>query len=285
MQAIEFQNVGFSYVSGDENGRTDKTEVLKELDFAVEKGSFVALLGRNGSGKSTLARLVNGLLKPTTGKVFVFGMDTSDKKNLFEIRKKAGMVFQNPDNQQIASIVEDDIAFGPENIGMKREEIGAAIDFALKATDMEKYRHAEAAKLSGGQKQRVAIAGAIAIGPEILILDESTSMLDPKGRKEVMAVARMLNKEKAMTVIDITHYMDEAAEADYVYVLDGGKIRIQGKPEEVFARKSELRECGLELPRPALIGEKLRMAGVPLSSGILNAEALSEELCKSLANI
>lgn len=285
MQAIEFQNVGFSYVSGDENGRTDKTEVLKGLNFAVEKGSFVALLGRNGSGKSTLARLVNGLLKPTTGKVFVFGMDTSDKKNLFEIRKKAGMVFQNPDNQQIASIVEDDIAFGPENIGMKREEIGAAIDFALKATDMEKYRHAEAAKLSGGQKQRVAIAGAIAIGPEILILDESTSMLDPKGRKEVMAVARMLNKEKAMTVIDITHYMDEAAEADYVYVLDGGKIRIQGKPEEVFARKTELRECGLELPRPALIAEKLRMAGVPLSSGILNAEALSEELCKSLANI
>lgn len=285
MQAIEFQNVRFFYASNEENGRVIKTAVLNDLDFTVEQGSFVALLGRNGSGKSTLARLVNGLLKPTTGKVFVFGMDTSDKKNLFEIRKKAGIVFQNPDNQQIASIVEDDIAFGPENIGMKREEIGAAIDFALKATDMEKYRHAEAAKLSGGQKQRVAIAGAIAIGPEILILDESTSMLDPKGRKEVMAVARMLNKEKGMTVIDITHYMDEAAEADYVYVLDGGKIRIQGKPEEVFARKTELRECGLELPRPALIAEKLRMAGVPLSSGILNAEALSEELCKSLANI
>lgn len=285
MQAIEFQNVRFFYASNEENGRVIKTVVLNDLDFTVEQGSFVALLGRNGSGKSTLARLVNGLLKPTTGKVFVFGMDTSDKKNLFEIRKKAGMVFQNPDNQQIASIVEDDIAFGPENVGMKREEIGAAIDFALKATDMEKYRHAEAAKLSGGQKQRVAIAGAIAIGPEILILDESTSMLDPKGRKEVMAVARMLNKEKAMTVIDITHYMDEAAEADYVYVLDGGKIRIQGKPEEVFARKTELRECGLELPRPALIAEKLRMAGVPLSSGILDAEALSEELCKSLANI
>lgn len=285
MQAIEFQNVRFFYASNEENGRVIKTAVLNDLDFTVEQGSFVALLGRNGSGKSTLARLVNGLLKPTTGKVIVFGMDTSDKKKLFEIRKKAGMVFQNPDNQQIASIVEDDIAFGPENIGMKREEIGAAIDFALKATDMEKYRHAEAAKLSGGQKQRVAIAGAIAIGPEILILDESTSMLDPKGRKEVMAVARMLNKEKGMTVIDITHYMDEASEADYVYVLDGGKIRIQGKPEEVFARKTELRECGLELPRPALIAEKLRMAGVPLSSGILNAEALSEELCKSLANI
>lgn len=285
MQAIEFQNVRFFYASNEENGRVIKTVVLNDLDFTVEQGSFVALLGRNGSGKSTLARLVNGLLKPTSGKVIVFGMDTSGKKNLFEIRKKAGMVFQNPDNQQIASIVEDDIAFGPENIGMKREEIGAAIDFALKATDMEKYRHAEAAKLSGGQKQRVAIAGAIAIGPEILILDESTSMLDPKGRKEVMAVARMLNKEKGMTVIDITHYMDEAAEADYVYVLDGGKIRIQGKPEEVFARKTELRECGLELPRPALIAEKLRMAGVPLSSGILNAEALSEELCKSLANI
>lgn len=282
MYAIEFQNVGFYYSSTDENDVRRKNYVLEGLDFAVEKGAFVALLGRNGSGKSTLARLVNGLLKPTAGKVFVFGLDTSEKSNLFEIRKKAGMIFQNPDNQQIASIVEDDIAFGPENVAMPREKIAAAIDGALKATDMEKFRKSEVAKLSGGQKQRVAIAGAIAIEPEILIMDESTSMLDPKGRREVMEVARTLNKEKGMTVIDITHYMDEAAEADCVYVLDNGRIRLKGTPKEVFEKKEILRACGLELPRPALIAEKLRRAGVPLSPDILDTEKLAEELCKSL---
>lgn len=282
MYAIEFQNVGFYYSSTDENDVRRKNYVLEGLDFAVEKGAFVALLGRNGSGKSTLARLVNGLLKPTAGKVFVFGLDTAEKSNLFEIRKKAGMIFQNPDNQQIASIVEDDIAFGPENVAMPREKIAAAIDGALKATDMEKFRKSEVAKLSGGQKQRVAIAGAIAIEPEILIMDESTSMLDPKGRREVMEVARTLNKEKGMTVIDITHYMDEAAEADCVYVLDNGRIRLKGTPKEVFEKKEILRACGLELPRAALIAEKLRHAGVPLSPDILDAEKLAEELCKSL---
>ncbi len=282
MQAIEFQNVGFFYRSDEENGETKKNEVLRGLNFTVEKGSFVALLGRNGSGKSTLAKLINGLLVPSSGKVSVFGLDTADKKNLFEIRKKAGMVFQNPDNQQIASIVEDDVAFGPENVAMPREQIKISIDAALKATDMEKYRYSEVAKLSGGQKQRVAVAGAIAIESEILIMDESTSMLDPKGRKEVMDVIKTLNEEKGMTVIDITHYMDEAAEADYVYVLDGGSIRLHGTPEEVFAKKEVLRACGLELPRAALIAEKLRRAGVPLSSSILDNESLAEELCESL---
>lgn len=285
MQAIEFEKVVFCYASGDENGKTKKTEVLKGLDLSVEKGAFVALLGKNGSGKSTLARLVNGLLKPTSGKVTVLGLDTSEKSNLFEIRKKAGMVFQNPDNQQIASIVEDDVAFGPENIGMPREKIKEAIDKALKATDTEKFRKAEAARLSGGQKQRVAIAGAIAIEPEILILDESTSMLDPKGRREVMQVVRDLNRNNGMTVIDITHYMDEAVEADCIYVLDGGSVRLKGTPNEVFAQKDILRECGLELPRPALIAEKLRSAGVPLSPLILDAESLSEELCALLRKI
>ena len=285
MQAIEFQDVRFFYTTTADNGLPIKTVVLNELNLSVEKGSFVALLGRNGSGKSTLAKLINGLLQPKLGKVFVFGFDTSEKKNLFEIRKKAGMVFQNPDNQQIASIVEDDIAFGPENIGMPREKIKEAIDMALKATDMEKFRKAEAAKLSGGQKQRIAIAGAIAIEPEILIMDESTSMLDPKGRKEVMEVVRTLNEEKGMTVIDITHYMDEAAEADYVYVLDGGSIRLRGTPEEVFAEKETLRNCGLELPRPALIAEKLRRAGVPLSPSVMDEKSLSEELCGLLRKI
>ena len=284
MYAIEFQNVGFYYSSTDENDVRRKNYVLEGLDFAVEKGAFVALLGRNGSGKSTLARLVHGLLKPAAGKVSVFGLDTADKNNLFEIRKKAGMIFQNPDNQQIASIVEDDIAFGPENIAMPRGKIAAAIDAALKATDMEKFRKSEVAKLSGGQKQRVAIAGAIAIEPEILIMDESTSMLDPKGRREVMEVARTLNKEKGMTVIDITHYMDEAAEADYVYVLDARTTRLKATPQEVFDKKEVLRACGLELPRAALIAEKLRRAGVPLSPDILDTEKLAEELCESLRN-
>lgn len=278
MQAIEFKNVIFSYRSGD-GDQAEITEVLKSINFSVEKGRFIALLGKNGSGKSTAARLINGLLKPVSGTVTVLGKDVSDKNNLFEVRKSVGMVFQNPDNQQIASIVEDDVAFGPENIGMPREEIGRAIDFALKVTDMEKFRHSEAAKLSGGQKQRVAIAGAIAIYPEILILDESTSMLDPKGRREVMEVVKTLNKERGMTVIDITHYMDESAEADEIYVLSDGVIKLRGTPDEVFSKIETLRSAGLELPRAAVLAEKLRKAGVPVSYGVYDADKLTEELC------
>lgn len=278
MQAIEFKNVIFSYRSGD-GDQAEITEVLKSINFSVEKGRFIALLGKNGSGKSTAARLINGLLKPVSGTVTVLGKDVSDKNNLFEVRKSVGMVFQNPDNQQIASIVEDDVAFGPENIGMPREEIGRAIDFALKVTDMEKFRHSEAAKLSGGQKQRVAIAGAIAIYPEILILDESTSMLDPKGRREVMEVVKTLNKERGMTVIDITHYMDEAAEADEIYVLSDGVIKLRGTPDEVFSKPETLHSAGLELPRAAVLAEKLRKAGVPVSYGVYDADKLTEELC------
>ena len=278
MQAIEFKNVIFSYRSGD-GDQAEITEVLKNINFSVEKGRFIALLGKNGSGKSTAARLINGLLKPVSGTVTVLGKDVSDKNNLFEVRKSVGMVFQNPDNQQIASIVEDDVAFGPENIGMPREEIGRAIDFALKVTDMEKFRHSEAAKLSGGQKQRVAIAGAIAIYPEILILDESTSMLDPKGRREVMEVVKTLNKERGMTVIDITHYMDEAAEADEIYVLADGVIKLRGTPDEVFSKIETLRSAGLELPRAAVLAEKLRKADVPVPYGVYDADKLTEELC------
>lgn len=284
MQAIEFKNVIFSYRSGD-GDQAEITEVLKSIDFSVEKGRFIALLGKNGSGKSTAARLINGLLKPVSGTVTVLGKDVSDKNNLFEVRKSVGMVFQNPDNQQIASIVEDDVAFGPENIGMPREEIGRAIDFSLKVTDMEKFRHSEAAKLSGGQKQRVAIAGAIAIYPEILILDESTSMLDPKGRREVMEVVKTLNKERGMTVIDITHYMDEAAEADEIYVLSDGVIKLRGTPDEVFSKIETLRSAGLELPRAAVLAEKLRKAGVPVSYGVYDADKLTEELCGLLRKV
>ena len=281
MQAIEFKNVIFSYRSGD-GDQAEITEVLKNINFSVEKGRFIALLGKNGSGKSTAARLINGLLKPVSGTVTVLGKDVSDKNNLFDVRKSVGMVFQNPDNQQIASIVEDDVAFGPENIGMPSEEIGRAIDFALKVTDMEKFRHSEAAKLSGGQKQRDAITGAIAIYPEILILDESTSMLDPKGRREVMEVVKTLNKERGMTVIDITHYMDEAAEADEIYVLSDGVIKLRGTPDEVFSKIETLRSAGLELPRAAVLAEKLRKAGVPVPYGVYDADKLTEELCRLL---
>lgn len=282
MQAIEFTNVSFEY-GGLENEKGH--EVLKNFNLTIEKGSFVALLGRNGSGKSTCAKLINGLLTPTEGTVKVFGMDTSEKSNLFEIRKRAGMVFQNPDNQQIASIVEDDIAFGPENIGLPREEIKERIDYALKVTDTEKFRDAQVSRLSGGQKQRVAIAGAIAISPDILILDESTSMLDPKGRKEVMEVVRTLNREKGMTVIDITHYMDEAVEADEVCVMGDGVIMAKGTPKEIFAQKEVLKKCGLELPVAAKIADELRLAGIPIPEGILIKEDLSKALCELLQKI
>ena len=280
MQAIEFKNVSFSY--GDEDSRQ---EVLKDFSLTIKKGSFVALLGRNGSGKSTCAKLINGLLTPSEGTVTVFGMDTKDKNNLFEIRKRAGMVFQNPDNQQIASIVEDDVAFGPENIGVPREEIKNRIDYALKVTGTEEFRHSEVARLSGGQKQRVAIAGAIAIYPDILILDESTSMLDPKGRKEVIEVVRALNKERGMTVIDITHYMDEAVEADEICIMGNGVIVAQGTPSEIFAKKDVIKECGLELPVSAKIADALKKEGLPLPDGILTKEELSKSLCELLQKI
>ncbi len=280
MQAVEFKNVSFGY--GEEDSRA---EVLRDFSLTIEKGSFIALLGRNGSGKSTCAKLINGLLTPNSGTVTVFGMDTAKKENLFEIRKRAGMVFQNPDNQQIASIVEDDVAFGPENIGLSREEIKERIDYALKVTGTESFRHAQVSRLSGGQKQRVAIAGAIAINPDILILDESTSMLDPKGRHEVMQVVRALNKERGMTVIDITHYMDEAVEADLVCVMGKGVILAKGTPEEVFAQKEIIKSCGLELPVSAKIAERLKDAGLPLGNGILTKESLSEKLCELLRKI
>lgn len=280
MQAVEFKNVSFGY--GEEDSRA---EVLRDFSLTIEKGSFIALLGRNGSGKSTCAKLINGLLTPNSGTVTVFGMDTAKKENLFEIRKRAGMVFQNPDNQQIASIVEDDVAFGPENIGLSREEIKERIDYALKVTGTESFRHAQVSRLSGGQKQRVAIAGAIAINPDILILDESTSMLDPKGRHEVMQVVRALNKERGMTVIDITHYMDEAVEADLVCVMGKGVILAKGTPEEVFAQKEIIKSCGLELPVSAKIAERLKDAGLPIGNGILTKESLSEKLCELLRKI
>ena len=278
MEAVHFENVKYSYT---ENG---KRFAVNGVTLSIEEGEFVAVLGRNGSGKSTLAKLINALLTPVSGKVEVFGMDTSDNKKTFEIRKNAGMVFQNPDNQMVASIVEDDVAFGPENIGVPRAEIGERIGFALKAVGMEEYRTSTPTRLSGGQKQRIAIAGVLAIKPKIMILDESTAMLDPKGRREVMDVIKRLNKEEKMTVILITHFMDEALEADRAIVMNQGEIVMQGTPEEIFQRSDELEIYNLALPRAAAIAKKLSAGGMPVATAF-DAETVAEEICESLQRI
>ena len=277
MTCISFKNVSFSYGNSED-------KAIDGVKLDIEEGEFVALLGANGSGKSTLSKLANGLLLPSEGEVEVFGMKTSEKKNIFDIRKSVGVVFQNPDNQLVASIVEDDVAFGPENIGLPREEIGKRIEFALKAVGMEKFRKSTPERLSGGQKQRVAIAGALALKPKILILDESTAMLDPKGRREVIEIAKKLNKEEKITVILITHYMEETTEADRIIVLSHGRIAEEGKPREVFY-SDKINESGLEKPLAAFIAEKLKNAGVPIKDGILTEEELAEELCVSLRKI
>lgn len=274
MEAVCFENVKYSY-------RDDASFAVNGVTLSIEEGQFVAVLGRNGSGKSTLAKLINALLEPTSGKVTVFGMDTADPKQTFEIRKNAGMVFQNPDNQTVASVVEDDVAFGPENIGVPREEIGRRIDFALGAVGMQAFRQATPSRLSGGQKQRVAIAGVLAILPRILILDESTAMLDPKGRREVMEVVKKLNREQGMTVLLITHFMDEALQAERAIVMHRGEVVMDGAPEEIFARSDELETYNLTLPRAAAICKRLQREGMPVGNAF-TAEELAEVLCASL---
>ena len=275
MEAVRFDNVKYSYRDGGADF------AVNGVTLSVREGEVVAVLGRNGSGKSTLAKLINALLVPTEGSVKVFGMDTSDDKQTFEIRRNAGMVFQNPDNQTVASVVEDDVAFGPENIGVPREEIGRRIDFALGAVGMQAFRRATPARLSGGQKQRIAIAGVLAIMPKILILDESTAMLDPKGRREVMDVVKRLNREQKMTVLLITHFMDEALEADRAIVMHRGEVVMDGAPEEIFARSDELETYNLTLPRAAYVCKKLQAAGMPVADSF-TAEELAEAICASL---
>ena len=271
MPLIELENVSFSY--------DKKIDVIKNLSLCVNQGEYVAIIGHNGSGKSTLAKLFNALILADDGKVLIDGLDASDKKNVFEIRKRVGVVFQNPDNQLIASIVEDDIAFGPENLGINRKEIGERIDFALSAVGMQKFRHSSPTRLSGGQKQRIAIAGVLALKPKVLVLDESTAMLDPQGRKEVLKVANDLNKQQNTTVINITHYMDEVITADRVFVMNDGEIVLSGTPKEIFTQRETLRKCGLEIPLALEIADRLIEKGIPLPQGILTEEQLSEELC------
>ncbi len=261
MTAIEFNKVHFAY-DDEEEVFSATAFSLSGIDLTVSEGEFVAILGHNGSGKSTLARLSNALLLPTSGTVTVFGLDTASERNEFAIREQVGIVFQNPDNQTVASIVEDDIAFGPENVGIKREEIGERIEFALNAVGMQDYRHSAVSQLSGGQKQRVAIAGVLALKPKVMILDESTAMLDPRGRKEVMDVVCKLNKEEKITVIVITHFPEEALLADRAIVMDHGQIVMQGKPCEVLAQEEALTRCSLALPKPLELCRRLQERGV-----------------------
>lgn len=274
MDAVTIKNLTFSY-------ENEPSPCIKGLDLTVREGEFLAVIGRNASGKSTLARLINGLISPLSGEIEVFGLKNTDKESLFEIRKTVGIVFQNPDNQMVASIVEDDVAFGTENIGLDRESMGDRIEFALKATGTDKFRESMASRLSGGQKQRVAIAGVLAVKPRILILDESTSMLDPRGREEVMEVVRRLNQEENMTVITITHYMDEVVDCDRVAVLIGGRIEKIGTPEEIFSDNDLLKKAGLEPPIPMKIAQRLSKMGIPVPTP-LKKEDLLESLLKLL---
>ena len=286
MKAIELEKVCFAYqaeedVNGDVFEQTPAAFSLNNVDFTVEEGEFVAVLGHNGSGKSTLARLMNGLLSPSDGKITVFGLDARNEENLFDIRKKVGIVFQNPDNQTVASIVEDDVAFGPENVGVAREEIGKRIDFALNAVGMQAYRHATTSRLSGGQKQRIAIAGVLALKPRVMILDESTAMLDPRGRKEVMDVVLRLNKEEHITVLLITHFPEEALLADRAVVMNRGEIVKQGTPAEVLSREEELKACSLVLPKPLQISRQLRGYGLSVEDNY-ESEALADGIAAAL---
>ena len=277
MALLTVENVSFSY--------DKKINVVKNVSLSVEEGEYIAIIGHNGSGKSTLAKLMNALVKPDSGVVTVDGFSSNDKKAVFEMRKRVGVVFQNPDNQLVASIVEDDIAFGPENLGVKREEIKERIDFALSAVGMQDFKKSSPTRLSGGQKQRIAIAGVLALKPKILVLDESTAMLDPQGRKEVLSVVEKLNKEQGVTVINITHYMDEVVKADKVYVINDGCIALSGTPEQIFERKEQIKAYGLELPLSAVIAQKLIDAGVPVSPNTLTEEQLERELCALLQKI
>ena len=248
------------------------------LDVDIEKGGFVAVLGHNGSGKSTFAKHINGLLMPTDGTVWVGDMDTKDEEHIWDVRKTAGMVFQNPDNQIIGNIVEEDVGFGPENIGGPTEEIWKRVEESLKAVGMTAYRLQSPGKLSGGQKQRVAIAGVMAMKPECIILDEPTAMLDPNGRREVIKTVHELNRAEGITVLLITHYMEEAIDADRIIVMDGGRIVMDGKPAEIFSRVKELKAYGLDVPQVTELAYELKEAGMPLSDGILTREQLVREL-------
>lgn len=280
---IETKNLSFIYREEDmESGEVKEEKVLKDINIEIEKGSFTAVLGHNGSGKSTLAKHFNAILLPSGGKVYVKGMDTADENNIFNIRQSAGMVFQNPDNQMVAALVEDEVAFAPENLGVEPKEIRRRVDECLKIVNMTKYAESSPSKLSGGQKQRVAIASVLAMNPEILILDEPTAMLDPKGRSEVIKTIKMLNEEKNITVVLITHYMDEAAQADRTVVVDDGEIVLDGTPKEVFKNVEKLKSLGLDVPQVTELAYELRKMGTEISDDVLTVDECFDEIIRIL---
>ena len=266
---VSIKNLCFDYT----NEETEEvTHVLKGVSLEINKGEFVAVLGHNGSGKSTLAKHLNVILVPTSGSVTVDGLDTSDEKNLFEIRRRVGMVFQNPDNQMVANIVEEDVAFAPENLGVPREEIRRRVDNALAAVNMSRFAKHAPHMLSGGQKQRIAIAGVLAMEPDIIVLDEPTAMLDPIGRREIIETVKKLNREKNMTVILITHYMEEAVEADRVVVIDSGVLEFDGTPSEIFSQVERMRGLGLDIPQSTELAYELKKCGIDIGTDVLTVE-------------
>lgn len=280
--AIHLDNVSYYYKTYDDNGNVGRAIGVEGVSLDLFQGSFVALVGHNGCGKSTLAKLLNGLILPASGTVTVFGNDTKDKEHIFDVRKSVGMVFQNPDNQMVASIVEEDVAFGPENLGVPTEEIRTRVDEALALVDMTEFARRSPHQLSGGQKQRIAIAGALAMRPKVLVLDESTAMLDPQGRKEVLAVAKKLNAD-GMTVVLITHFMEEVADCEHVFVMSRGHLVADGTPTEIFANDKLLAEVGLRAPRTVELAKMLAANGFDVDAMCNDDVKLGGEVCQNLA--
>ncbi len=281
MGIIKARQLVHEYIRRDEEGNVESIQTaLNHIDIDVEPGQFIAILGHNGSGKSTLAKHINALLPPTEGTLWVDGKDVSEEANTLAVRQTAGMVFQNPDNQIIASVVEEDVGFGPENIGVPTEEIWKRVENSLKAVGMLKYRMHSPGRLSGGQKQRVAIAGVMAMEPKCIVLDEPTAMLDPNGRKEVLRAAHELNRKKGVTILLITHYMEEVVDADYVYVMDQGELVLQGTPGEIFSQVDVLKEHRLDVPQMTLLADMLKKAGVPIPAGVMTRAELAEAVLR-----
>lgn len=279
MSIIKTDQLAFEYIRRDEEGNVEGiTRAVDNVSLEIEQGDFIAILGHNGSGKSTLAKHMNAILYPTEGTIWVDGKDTTDEEYLWDIRQTAGMVFQNPDNQIIGQIVEEDVGFGPENMGVPTKEIWERVEESLKAVGMYEYRKQSPNKLSGGQKQRVSIAGVIAMHPKCIVLDEPTAMLDPVGRKEVIRAVRALNEVEGITVILITHYMEEVIHADKVFVMDDGHIEMQGTPKEIFSQVERLKELRLDVPQVTLLAYELEQSGVPMPKGILTTEELIDAL-------
>lgn len=281
MGIIKAKQLVHEYIRRDEEGNVESIQTaLDHVDLDVQPGQFIAILGHNGSGKSTLAKHINALLAPTEGSLWVDGKDVTQEENILPVRKTAGMVFQNPDNQIIASVVEEDVGFGPENIGVPTDEIWQRVEESLKSVGMLQYRHHSPNKLSGGQKQRVAIAGVMAMEPKCIVLDEPTAMLDPNGRKEVLHAAHELNRKKGVTILLITHYMEEVVDADYVYVMDKGHVVMQGTPREIFSQVGTLKEHRLDVPQITLLADLLRQSGLDIPLGVLTREELVDAIMK-----